>query len=230
MDRGRPALPKTTRTAKATAEPRRRRSTDELIGRIVQAAAAEFKKNGYAGATTASIAQAAEVTEAQLFRYFGSKAALFREAIFSPLDDQLVVFMDANLRADPVADVQGFRERADSYTVELQRLLSDNIESIKTILISQAYESKSSQGIGEIASLEQYLDRVGSNMASMLTGEPKVPPDLMARVSFGAVLGCIMFKHWLFPQGMASDAEIEKAIIDFVLEGIYANHSPPKRD
>jgi hypothetical protein len=45
----------------------------------------------------------------------------------------------------------------------------------------------------------------------------------MVRVSFVSVLACIMFKDWIFPDGMASDSDIEAAINNFVLEGISAN-------
>jgi AcrR family transcriptional regulator len=74
------------RKGTAPAARRKRRSPGELNARILKAAAAEFRRAGYIGATTAAIAQKADVTEAQLFRYFGSKSNLFREAIFRPLD------------------------------------------------------------------------------------------------------------------------------------------------
>jgi hypothetical protein len=45
----------------------------------------------------------------------------------------------------------------------------------------------------------------------------------MARVSFAAVLACVMFKDWIFPPGLASEEEIRAAINDFVREGIGAN-------
>jgi hypothetical protein len=45
----------------------------------------------------------------------------------------------------------------------------------------------------------------------------------MVRVSFVAVLASLMFKDWLFPKGLASDADIREAIVDFVIDGINAN-------
>ena len=52
---------------------------------------------------------------------------------------------------------------------------------------------------------------------------PKVDPKLMVRVSFVAVLACVMFRDWIFPPGMATEEEENKAIQDFVIEGISAN-------
>jgi len=63
-----------------------------------------------------------------------------------------------------------------------------------------------------------------------IEGEPKVDPKLMVRVSFVAVLACIMFKDWIFPPGMASDEQIRAAINDFVMQGLAANfpNGPPE--
>jgi hypothetical protein len=60
-------------------------------------------------------------------------------------------------------------------------------------------------------------------MSQRLKGDYKVAPKLMVRVSFAAVLACVMFKDWIFPPGLASDEEIRAAINDFVREGIGAN-------
>jgi AcrR family transcriptional regulator len=49
--------------------------------RILRAAARVFAETGYRGATTRRIAQEAEVNEITLFRHFGSKDDLIREAI-----------------------------------------------------------------------------------------------------------------------------------------------------
>ena len=40
---------------------------------------------------------------------------------------------------------------------------------------------------------------------------------------FGAVLASVMFKDWLFPEGLASDEQITIAVNDFIKEGIRAN-------
>jgi AcrR family transcriptional regulator len=49
--------------------------------RILRAAARVFAETGYRGATTRRIAQVADVNEVTLFRHFGSKDELIREAI-----------------------------------------------------------------------------------------------------------------------------------------------------
>lgn len=54
--------------------------------RIIQAALEVFGETGYLGATTRRIAQEAGVNEVTLFRHFGSKEELIREAIQSVMD------------------------------------------------------------------------------------------------------------------------------------------------
>ena len=60
-------------------------------------------------------------------------------------------------------------------------------------------------------------------MAQRLDKKPRVDPKLMVRVSFAAMLACVMFKDWIFPRGLATADEISAAIRDFVMDGINAN-------
>jgi AcrR family transcriptional regulator len=193
-----------------------------LSNRILRAATEEFKRIGYAGATTAAIAHKADVTEAQLFRNFGSKANLFREAIFKPLEEQLLQFTSTHV---PDNSKRGdFADMAALYIEGLQRFIDENAGLITSLVAAQTYENDAGHDINAIASLGKYFDRGASIMRGRTKGNAKVDPKLMVRVSFAAVLACVMFKGWIFPKGLASEKQIRKAISDFVLEGISANH------
>ncbi len=213
--------------SEAQPERRKRRSQEDLLGRILEAAAEEFQRSGYAGATTAAIARNAEVTEAQLFRYFGSKANLFREAVFKPLDEQLIQFVGEH--APDAGQPFSVDERAALYTEDLQRFLSANAEMLTTLVVAQKYDRDMAESVGEIKSLATYFDRGASLMSKGMKPSPRVDPKLMVRVSFAAVLGCVLFKDWMFSPGMASDAEIRRAIDIFVAEGIGADFDEPAR-
>jgi AcrR family transcriptional regulator len=69
----------TTPTTKAT---RRPRGTPRLL--VLEAARTLFARQDYRSTTTKEIAEAAGVAEHLLFRHFGSKAALFNEAVVVP--------------------------------------------------------------------------------------------------------------------------------------------------
>jgi AcrR family transcriptional regulator len=207
--------PRTQKLLEPDASPtrRKRRSTEDLMARIIETAAAEFKRCGYDGATTAAIARKAEVTEAQLFRYFGSKASLFREAIFKPLDQQLAEFTAEHAETEDAA----------LYIEQLRRFLTSNVDMITSLIALQTYERDAATGVGAIESLAKYFERGATTMANRGEAFP-VRPELMVRVSFAAVLACVMFKHWIFPPGLASEAEINEAIVAFVLDGINLNN------
>lgn len=207
---------------KAAAPRRKRRSSAEIINLIIDAAGHEFEQLGYSGATTAAIARRADVTETQIFRFFGSKQDLFRAAIFKPLNTHFSQFFaDGDVPgAGAESDV---RDAARAYIRDLQRFMEKNSRMLMSLIVAGAYGPGASDGVGEIEGLQAYFDQ-GAAMSSRRVGaNPRVDPRLMVRVSFAAVLANVMFKDWLFPAGMASDDAIADAVAEFVIDGISAN-------
>jgi AcrR family transcriptional regulator len=207
---------------------RKRRSSGEIVARILEAASAEFERSGYVGATTAAIARQAEVTEAQLFRCFATKATLFQAAIFRPLNDHFCGFRS---RAMGLADTTASsRDLAEQYIAELQQFIGEHSRMLMSLIVAQTYAAtnspNNSQGVGEIDGLAAYFDRGAAMMASRVAAPAAVDPQLMVRVSFAAVLASVTFKDWLFPLGLASDEQIAAAISAFVIDGIGANGDP----
>jgi len=202
---------------------RARRAPEEIRDRIVRAAGDEFKRTGFTGATTARIARRAGVTEAQLYRYFGSKAGLFREVVFKPLDRHFLVFIDRHLAV--AGDASSLREMSQLYTTKLQRFITEHSALLTTLVVAQIYDAGMPQGVGRINSLSAYFEHGAEAMSKHLKRGARIDPKLMVRVSFAAVLACIMFRDWVFPPGLASDRSIREAINAFVLEGIGANLS-----
>lgn len=204
------------------AQPRRkRRSPEEIMDRLMRAASEEFRRNGFSGATTAGIARNADVTEAQLFRYFGSKADLFREAVFKPLNAHFEAFNAGHLMKP--RDEKDYRTLSRLYITELQDFIGEHAQMLMSLVVAQAYAPDSTQGVAGIDSLRTYFERGAETMARRMDSEPQVDPRLMVRVSFAAVLANVLFKDWLFPAGLASEDAIGSAIVDFVIDGISAN-------
>ena len=200
---------------------RKRRSSEEVSDRILEAAAEEFEIAGYAGATTAAIARRAEVTEAQIFRFHGSKQELFRAAIFTPLNRHLLAFHEAN--QPDTGDVQSMREAARRYIIELQDFMAQHSRMFMSLVVATAYSPEATNPVNEMEGLRAYFAQGTEVMTRRVGEDARVDPKLMVRVSFAAVLASLMFKDWLFPAGMASDDEIREAIVDFVIDGIRAN-------
>jgi AcrR family transcriptional regulator len=212
---------KGTRPVRIPAKRKRLRSTADNLERILRAAAHEFTTCGFTGATTAAIARNAEVTEAQLFRYFSTKIELFRESVFKPLTQHFLDFTSNELTHATAGESR--RDKSHRYISELQQFLSQHSKLLMSLAVAQTYAPGSMDGIDEIDSLNTYFERGASMMASRIVGKPKVDPNLMVRVSFAAVLGGILFKDWIFPAGLASDQEISAATEAFVMDGINAN-------
>ena len=219
-------LPRTkAETERKLQEPRKqRRAPAEIRERILRGAGEEFKTFGYAGATTLNIARRAEVTEAQLFRYFASKSALFREAIFEPLVRHFDQF-DAEHQPSKTPGVN-VRENSRLYITELQKFIGEHSKMLMSLVVAQTYAPFPTPAVSEIDSLQSYFARGAAMMRRRTPEKAKVDPRLMVRVSFAAVLGSILFKDWLFPAGLASEQEISDAMIDFVIDGITVDLEP----
>lgn len=202
---------------------RKRRSTQEVRDRVIEAAGVEFERHGYSGATTAAIARRAEVTEAQIFRCFASKADLFRTAIFDPLNRH---FADFQARQRAAADRPlSVREGAREYITELQDFIGQHSGMLMSLVVAKAHAQDPTEGGTGLDGLLEYFDRGAAMMRKRVGDGQKVPPEMMVRVSFAAVLGCVLFKDWMFPPGLADDDAIGEATIDFVLDGLSAGNN-----
>jgi AcrR family transcriptional regulator len=73
--------------------------------RLLDAAAVEFAEHGFAGARVDRIGDAAESNKAQIYRYFGDKAALFETVV-----QHAVAEMEAEVPFDP-HDLPGYAGR-----------------------------------------------------------------------------------------------------------------------
>jgi len=201
----------------------KRRSRKTLIDSIVKSATEEFQRYGFAGAATPEIARKAKVTETQLYRCFGSKSNLFRETIFKPLDQHFLNYIKQQNAGDE--NNSSISEHSKRYTTELQQFLTEHSDMLMSLIVTQKYNAGSGYDLGSISSFNTFFEHCAVSMAERVKSQPKVDVKLMVRVTFAAVLGCVMFKDWIFPAGLASDEQIRAAINDFVLQGISANYS-----
>lgn len=102
----------------------------------------------------------------------------------------------------------------------------DVLEEFHALLVSESFSEGGAQGISGLHSLRSYFEHGASMMAARVGDDVRVDPAVMVRVSFAAVLGCMLFKDWVFSGLPVDDDEISNAIMDFVLDGINANLKP----
>ena len=209
------------------AKPRRkRRSTQEIVDRIVDAASSEFGENGYAQTTTAAIARRADVAEALIFNHFGNKANLFRKAVFKPLDDHFSNFIATHAHFDD-SDRAG---ESRAFVSDLVTFVRQRSGIFKSLVVNEAFASD--EGSGALRGLQDYFDKMSAIEEARMVEPQKVPPRLISRLSFAAILGYILCEEWLIPDAMASDEEVHEAMCDFIMEGLSINperHPRPAR-
>jgi AcrR family transcriptional regulator len=221
-------LPKDSSHPRMTRPPkrRRRRSSEEIIDRLIEAACDEFEHNGYAGAKTAATARKAGVAEALIFSNFGSKAKLFQDAIFKPLNRHFLDFRASHGvdTSDKKAMEQGVRQ----YIEELQEFVERHSRMLMSLFVAQLYAPGNLGASSHIQGLHDYFSRTTAMATARLVEPPKIHPRLIARVSFATILACVIFRDLLFPKGLASRDEIRTAISDFLMDGLNANAAPGK--
>jgi len=196
---------------------RRKRSSAEIREALLAAAGAEFRAHGFAGATTAAIARCAGLAEVQLFRAFPSKAALFREAVLTPLTSHFRAFQQAH---DPLAvDAASFHAYGRAYISELRGFLREQAPALVSLFDAQTYSAGSGEGVAEIrAGLQAFFEECTEILVARMDLPPGRDPALLTRVAFGTLLGCITYADWLFPD--ADAAAIDETLTDFVLAGV----------
>ena len=95
----------------------------EAREQLLQAALKVFAESGTRGATTRRIAQEAGVNEVTLFRHFGSKDALIREALGWAADRELASHTLPERPADPEAELTAFCKQHHRVLTEYRSII-----------------------------------------------------------------------------------------------------------
>jgi AcrR family transcriptional regulator len=173
---------------------RQRRRTDEVRGLILDAARQVFAERGYSGASTRLIAERASVSTPLIFNNFGTKAALFNDAVIEPFHARMAEFLQQNEAMPPD------REARNAHFVHtLYPFLRDNADLLHALV-----KSAGDREAERLHALDDYFAAASSRMRSQYEkiGLPlEMPPELFVRYAFGMLAGAVMFDRWLFPDG-----------------------------
>ena len=192
-------------TDQGGARRRVRRTTAEIRALILQAALAEFAARGFAGATTRHIAARAEVAEPLIFNNFGSKVALFAEAVLEPFNQRFSEFQAQSDMLPP--DRQ---QRSAHFVHSLYPFLRDNADMLLALV-----KSSGELDSAGLHGLDDYFAQAVGRMRSQYEKagwQLDVPPELLVRYSFGMLAGAVLFRDWFFPDQAPDEAEAEGAL------------------
>ncbi|HZU65377.1 MAG TPA: TetR/AcrR family transcriptional regulator [Novosphingobium sp.] len=184
---------------------RPRRTSAEIRARILAAARAEFATRGYAGATTRQIARQADVAEPLVFNNFGSKAALFTEAVIAPFNARFSAFLDASDRMPPDREL-----RSAHFVQSLYPFLRENADMLHALVKSAGDRDEPA-----LHGLDDYFTRAVSRMRGQYEAAGlafDVPPELLVRYAFGMLAGAVLFGDWFFPDAAPDEAAAEAAL------------------
>jgi AcrR family transcriptional regulator len=200
-----------------------RRASAEVRRLLLEAARSLFVAKGYAGASTREIALSAGVSEALLFRHFGSKANLFQRAILDPMSEFIHRYVD-HWSSRPSADhtPEGL---ARTFLDGFYRFLSENRELVMALVTAQAYESI--QEVNNAAPMSLILDeleQVASREAALRGYQFDV--QISTRLVAGMAMAMAVLDEWLFPagKGRPSHERIVDEMVAFALHGLSRQH------
>jgi AcrR family transcriptional regulator len=179
---------------------RARRSPEEVRRLLLDSARATFAASGYAGASTREIADRAGVSEALLFRHFGTKAQLFQKAILDPFNEFITDYLTRWQTAaagdpPPPAEVP-----SRDYVAGLYDLLREHRELVMALVTAHAYEVDVTD-TGGSTMLSEALDRLEQVVQAEVDrrGFTGIDIPVTIRLVFGMVISMAVLDEWLFP-------------------------------
>lgn len=164
-----------------------------------------FAERGFAGATTRLIAERAGVAEPLIFGNFGSKSALFSEAVIAPFNARFDQFLAVSRTMPP--DRAG---RSARFVESVYPFLRDNADLLHAMV-------KSGGGVdgSPLHGLDDYFDRAVRTMKTQYAERGwtfDVAPELVVRYAFGMLAGAVLFDGWFFPDAGPPGHEAERAL------------------
>jgi AcrR family transcriptional regulator len=181
---------------------------------LLDAARDLFARQDYRSTTTREIAEAAGVAEHLLFRHFGSKAALFREALVVPFTTFVDDFSEMWRSLDPASDEE---EVAGQFVGQLYDLFVEHRGLVMTLWVSESMSEDElvDAGIADITRALAVLGRIGAEGMD-IRGMRASRSDLVARSTVAMIAGMAAFRSTYFGAKRPS----RKAIVDELTQAV----------
>jgi AcrR family transcriptional regulator len=199
--------------ARATRRPR-----GEPRRLLLEAASDLFARQDYRSTTTREIAEAAGVTEALLFRQFGSKATLFRETMVVPFTS----FVDDFGRTwqAVVPEETDEDELASQFVGQLYDVFVEHRGLVLTLLASEALseEEKADSGIADIRRALAVLGQISAE-GMAIRGMRSRHPDLAAYSTVAMIAGMAALRSTYFGTRPPTREAIVKELTQAILHG-----------
>jgi AcrR family transcriptional regulator len=185
---------------------------------LLDAARDLFARQDYRSTTTREIAEAAGVTEHLLFRHFGSKAALFRQALVLPFTSFVDEF-GRTWRA-VVHEETDEEELARHFVGQLYDVLVEHRGLVVTLLASEALteEEKADAGIDDVRRALAGLGQISAEGMD-IRGTRSSHPDLAAYSTVAMIAGMAALRSTYFGTNQPSREAIVEELLQAILHG-----------
>ncbi|ODQ85165.1 TetR/AcrR family transcriptional regulator [Mycolicibacterium holsaticum] len=200
-----------------------RRPRGEARRLLLDAARELFARRDYRATTTREIAEAAGVTEYLLFRHFGSKAGLFREALVLPFTDFVDDFGKTWQAVIP--DKVTEEELSRQFVGRLYDVLVEHRGLLLTLVASDGLSDDEIESAG-IAGIRRALTLLGQISAEgmQLRGMRSGQPDLPAHSTVAMIAGMVALRSTFFGNRPPPREAIVDELVQAVLHGFL--HRP----
>ncbi|MDO7833473.1 TetR/AcrR family transcriptional regulator [Sphingobium sp. HBC34] len=191
-------------TGSADGGRRRRRTREDVTGRICDAACQLFAERGYHGATTREIARVADVSETLLFRYYGNKSILFDEVVAQPFNRLMQGFLKQYPNGQD-------RKIGEHYNFLAVYDLFDKNRSLFLALLSAKGTSSEEDGAPSLDGLLAFFRAATAEQERKYTDRGIQPPfdiGMGLRLAFGMLASTVLLRDWLFPEGAPPQEEL----------------------
>jgi AcrR family transcriptional regulator len=211
------------RVATKSSAPTSRRPRGEPRRLLLDAARELFARQDYRTTTTREIAEAAGVSEYLVFRNFGSKAGLFREALVLPFTS----FVDDFGRTwqSVVPEETDEEELARHFVGQLYDLIVEHRGLLLTLAASETFsdEEIADAGIAEIRRAIAVLGQIGAEGMS-LRGMRSTERDLPAHSTVAVVVGMVALRSTFFGEKPPPRDAIVDELVQAILHGFLHRH------
>ena len=200
----------TTRLRRRRGEPRRL---------LLESARELFSRQGFSGTSTREIADHAGVSETLMFRYFGSKANLFREALVVPFVEFIE---DFNVRwqsgANDDLDDEAF---ARQFVGDLFDLFRTNRGLVVMLWADDTRNGNElvELGMADIDKALRMLTKIGNAETIRRQGKPIYRHDLSTRAMLAMVAGMAVFGESFYGKRPPSRKAIVEELTQSSLHG-----------
>ena len=210
--------PAAVESAAETSTPVTRRPRGAPRALLLEAARDLFAQQDYRSTTTREIAEHAGVTEHLLFRNFGSKAALFRQALVVPF----ITFVgDFGLTwRNVVPEETDQDDLAGHFVGRLYDVFVEHRGLVLTLLASEALSDEEIAEAG-IADIRRALATLGQISAEgmQMRGVPSSQPDLAAYSTVAMIAGMAALRSTYFGRTQPPREAIVKELTQAILHG-----------